>query len=543
MFMLRRYLLLSCLWAGAVGAAGTAQAQLTSLADDIILISKGVQTAEETQRDQHLGGPAPDDIGGSGSALGHRPGSRAFRPREGQAVGSGYREGSNGVLQSAAGDAQHRPTEMLRLPPPTALPATPQFLGALDIPEQSDEGPPNGLTLDVAMAQMVQKNFELKTKAFEIPQARADVLTASLLANPLVFGSVSSIPYQGYSPQRPGEITYSATVIYPFDVGRKRVARTEVATQAQAVIEALYTDAVRDEIERLNIAFVDVVAARETLRYARASRDGLKQVARLAEAQLQNQRIARPDLDRIGIQLDSAEIGVEQSEVALRESKHVLGLLLATPAEEAERIELRGSINDTAPPPPPQSDLQALAKSNRPDLVAYRLGIRRAQADVKLAQAEGKSDLFVLWSPWELQNNTPVGGRNATSWSVAAFGSLQVFNRNQGNVRRAELNVAQTRTELEGLEQQVAEEVHSAYAEYQASRAVVVRLEQAVLPRSRRIRDASARLLALGETSAVEYLAAQREHNDVVRQYRDALIRHRRSMLRLNTAVGQRILP
>jgi hypothetical protein len=30
---------------------------------------------------------------------------------------------------------------------------------------------------------------------------------------------------------------------------------------------------------------------------------------------------------------------------------------------------------------------------------------------------------------------------------------------------------------------------------------------------------------------------------EVVRQYRDTLIRHRRSMLRLNTAVGQRILP
>ena len=46
-----------------------------------------------------------------------------------------------------------------------------------------------------------------------------------------------------------------------------------------------------------------------------------------------------------------------------------------------------------------------------------------------------------------------------------------------------------------------------------------------------------------GETSAVEYLEAQKDYNDVVRQYRDALVRHRRSMLDMNTAVGARVVP
>ena len=35
----------------------------------------------------------------------------------------------------------------------------------------------------------------------------------------------------------------------------------------------------------------------------------------------------------------------------------------------------------------------------------------------------------------------------------------------------------------------------------------------------------------------------ERAYQDVVRQYRDTVVRHRRSMLRLNTAVGQRVLP
>ncbi len=539
----RHSLILALLWGASALAPRSVQGQITSLADDIILITKGVENERQMQVDSRLGG----DIGGTASKLGYSPGSGTGRPQVryvGPASGSSFRTAGRDIIQSAEGEAQRQPSDSLRDRPPERLPPpTRPFLGALEIPEQEDEGPPDGLTLDAAMGLLTRQNFELRTKWYEIPQARADVLTANLRSNPLVFGTAANVPYGSYSPQRPGEISYGATVIYPLDVSHKRLARTEVACQARAVIEAQYQDAVRIELDRLNLAFVDVVAARDTLRYARASRDGLVQIARAAQRQLDSQQIARPDFDRIAIQLDSAEIGVEQATVALRESKHVLGLLLAIKIEAAEQIQIHGSMRDSAPEPPADDELLAIARGVRPDLVAYRLGVRRAEADVQLAVAEKTADVFLLYTPWQLQNNTPIGGQNATSWSLAAFGSVPLFNRNQGNIRRAELNVSQTRTELAGLEQQVAEEVHSAYVEYMASRDVVKRLENSVLPRSRRIRAASARLLAEGQTSTVEFLTAQREHNDVVRQYRDALIRHRRSMLRLNTAVGQRILP
>ena len=39
------------------------------------------------------------------------------------------------------------------------------------------------------------------------------------------------------------------------------------------------------------------------------------------------------------------------------------------------------------------------------------------------------------------------------------------------------------------------------------------------------------------------FLTAERDYDQIVRQYRDALVRHRLAMLRLNTAVGSRIMP
>ena len=537
--MLARRLILGC---SLALAAATAQAQVTSLADDIILLSKGVQTQEQQRADQHLGG----DIGGRITLLGPSTGSGEMRveQRSALAPGGSYRRANQDVVQAAASSGQRRPVEELRMPSPQVVPTPPpRFLGALELPEGEDEGPPDGMTLEGAMDRLVHYNYDLRMKSYEIPQARADVLTASLRANPLVFGTASSIPYAPYSPQRPGEVNFSATVIYPLDVSHKRHARTVVAAQAEHVIEAQYQDAVRIDLDKLYMAFLDVIAARETVRYATANRDGMMHVARLTEQQLQNQQMAQTDVDRIGIQLDSAEIGVEQAHVALREARHALALLLAFPLESAEQIELHGALRDDAPQPPPDDELIAIAYGARPDLNAFRLGVGRARADVKLAQAEKVSDVFLLYSPYELRNNSAVGGQNATSWSLAAFGSIALFNRNQGNIRRAQLNVSQTRVELAGLEQQVSQDVRRARAEYEASRQVVQRLQNTVLPRSRRVREGAMRNLAAGETSAIEFLASQREHNDVVQQYRDALVRHRRSMLRLNTAVGTRVLP
>ena len=58
-----------------------------------------------------------------------------------------------------------------------------------------------------------------------------------------------------------------------------------------------------------------------------------------------------------------------------------------------------------------------------------------------------------------------------------------------------------------------------------------------------RVRDDAMQLFSRGGSRIVDYLNAQREYNDVVREYRDLLVRHRRSMLALNTALGLRILP
>ena len=75
------------------------------------------------------------------------------------------------------------------------------------------------------------------------------------------------------------------------------------------------------------------------------------------------------------------------------------------------------------------------------------------------------------------------------------------------------------------------------------SRAILEQIERDVLPAARAMRDDAFTLFTAGEIEATEFFDNQRAYNEEVRRYRDILVRHRRDMLIVNTAVGQRVLP
>lgn len=123
---------------------------------------------------------------------------------------------------------------------PARLPSSPLSPnGSLAIPPGvEDIGPPDGLTLDQAIERLIRSNLDLYSKSFELPQADADLLTAGLRANPVLYTDVQNVPYGSFSTKRPGGQTqYDINVSYPLDLTHKRRARTLVAFRAKRVLE------------------------------------------------------------------------------------------------------------------------------------------------------------------------------------------------------------------------------------------------------------------------------------------------------------------
>ena len=94
------------------------------------------------------------------------------------------------------------------------------------------------------------------------------------------------------------------------------MARTLVACRAKRVLEAQFQDAIRVEVDNLYTRFVDVLAARETVRLAR------KSVAELENEPEPSQGAARAfpgaEDQRLEIQREAAEIGLTEAEEEYR---------------------------------------------------------------------------------------------------------------------------------------------------------------------------------------------------------------------------------
>lgn len=507
------------------------------LADDLIVLGSG-QRAQAARRAAAAATP-----GGSYGRLGPAPGSgeAAIRPLPGFETRVAQQPD---VLSAAAnpigGVTPSRP-EYLAAPAP-ATPAEAPPGGPLELPAPHEDGPADGLTLDAAIGLVTGQSLSLQAKFREIPKATADVLTAGLRGNPLVFGSVDNAPYGNYSRERPGEVGYGITVIQPIDLNRKRVYRVIAAERARQVIHAQYQDAVRVEIDAVSMLFVEALAARETVRYVEASIAGLEEVLATVERLVAGSEMTSLQRERVLVQLDSAALAREQAAASFDKACERLAVALALPSPAVAPLSLRGSLHTDVGQVPALEQAIQLAVMNRPDLRAFQLGIHRAGAEIDLAVKERYPDVFVLYTPWGLTDNSALGERNAESWGLSGMASVPLFNRNQGNIRRARLSREQTGLELAQLERQVETETRQAYRDFEVAREKTQRLETVILPRSRAIRDKTLAQMRGGQVDVLSYLQAQREYVDVVRQFRDSLIDLRRAALRINTVVGMRLV-
>ena len=346
--------------------------------------------------------------------------------------------------------------------------------------------------------------------------------------------------------QRPGGQTqYDVNISYPLDITGKRKARTLSARRAKKVLEAQFQDAVRLEIDNLYTAFVDLLAAKGAVKFSEKGVAGLTQALEANKTLKVRGDKSAADVGRVRIQYESARIGLVSNQEAYRRAKRTMGVLLAMTPEEAEAIEPRGTLRDLQMAIPSNEELVRTALTARPDLHAFRLGLSRADADVQLAKANRLNDVYVLVQPYTFQDNTPQGLKSSTSYAVGVTVPLPLYNRNQGNIQRAKLNVTQTQIEIEVRQRKILYEVRQAEQDLRLCLSAVEQLESNVNPEASRVLLSNERLFLAGEANVtvLDFINARSQYNDVARLYLDSLVRYRRAMLVLNTVVGQRVLP
>lgn len=458
------------------------------------------------------------------------------------------------VLEESADSGQPSGGRRQRETPPSRTKAPPRPSTAskekrrpaapLELPEDMEATTAEGISLDDALQRLLTVNRDLAVKYHEIPKARADILSAGLIENPGIFLDSEGVPYGNYSPQRPGSTSYGPTVIFPpLDISGKRGKRLLVARRAEKVLEAMYQDAVRQEIDKLYSAYVDVLEAEVKHGALRRAAMRLPGKGEKSGAWIVPGTQPAGDGSETAVRRANTEIALREAEANLLQARRELALLLAVPVEHADELAVRGSLRDRSPPPPPTDELVSLALRTRPDLAAFQLSVDRTQANVQLSRAERWDDVLTFYTPYQATTFPSQGLRTATGWEAGGLAVLPVFERNQGDIARARFNVTQLQLQAQGMRDQVVYEVQHAATEYAVSRQFVQTYESTILPSSRRLRDDALRRFLEGPEGFDALLTAEQNYESVNQRYLEAVVNHRRAMLRINTAVGQRILP
>jgi outer membrane protein, heavy metal efflux system len=404
---------------------------------------------------------------------------------------------------------------------------------AQDVARPALEGrvePP--LTMEQAVHSALDSNLGLLAERYNVKAADAAILTASLRPNPVITVSAAR-------PDQPlvdaGLSTYEQVfrTDYIIEGGGKRGRRVDQATLAKSMAEQQLRNTTRLLILDVESAFIDVQLAKLNLVLARDSLQAFDDVVRVNGDRVRTGDLAQVELARSSLAALQFQNDVRQQEAKLHVARNRLSSLIGR-GPDGDALDVTGDLrNDRQPVALDAVRREALDR--RPDLRAVRGDQARNAADLRLQLANGRID-YTVSGEYHREEGTEIHGN---SYLVALSVPLPIFNRNQGEVARAQVQQEQIGTRVRALENDISSEVANAYTTYASTREVVDTIEQRMLTQARDVRATTEYSYRRGEATFVEFLDAERAYNDTMQNYNSARAEYARSLYAIDSIAGR----
>jgi cobalt-zinc-cadmium efflux system outer membrane protein len=310
------------------------------------------------------------------------------------------------------------------------------------------DGPPlppgvvleDGLTTDEAVAIALWNSPSFQLTLADLGLARADLVEAGLLRNPVL-----SLLF----PWGPKQLEW--TVQFPFDALWQRPRRVAAAQlNLESVGQRLVWDALT-LVADVRTAFADSIIADRRLALTEESAVLTRRVADLTDSRLRAGDIS--DLEARGARSDAARLDVLRKASEYDRDLAALtltGIIGLDPAA----LPIR-TVPDGAPSSCVANDnLLKEALASRPDVRAAELAIEAAGARAKWERSRVVTLIGILDGNGE--------GREGAEAGPGLSGELPIFSRNQGGITRADAEIERASRRYAALRAQLAVDVRAA---------------------------------------------------------------------------------
>jgi cobalt-zinc-cadmium efflux system outer membrane protein len=393
--------------------------------------------------------------------------------------------------------------------------------------------------------QQVREKFEaanptLRAEQIGIDESKAQEITAFLRPNPnfnLTVDGSQIAPHKGV--YRPLAGTYETPGIsYLHERRHKRELRLESAQKATGVAVSGQADLERTLLFTLRMDFVQTLQEKAILDLAKENLVYYDHVLDVNRERYKAGAIAQVDLDRLELQRVTYEADLQIAEESLETAK-ILLLMLLNDRTPVAQFDVAGPF-DFSTQIMPLDEVRRAAVDTRPDLKAAMQAVDKAQTDHKLAVANGSTDpTLSAWYTHNSSNNNPFG-INTVGAGVSI--PLRIFDRNQGEELRTQLDIDRNGKLMEATRAQVLSDVDSAYATLTSTVTLLQPYKDKYLQQASRVRETIAFSYEHGAASLLDFLNAQAEYRSVQVNYLNLVASYLSATNQLNLAVGREVI-
>ncbi len=405
---------------------------------------------------------------------------------------------------------------------------------------QTSVSVPTPLTWEQVRQRFAQNNPTLRAGQIGIDESKAQEITAFLRPNPnfgLTADGTQIAPNKGV--YRPFAGTFETPGIsYLHERRHKRELRLESAQKATRVAVSGQADLERTLLFTLRMDFVQTLQEKAILDLAKENLSYYDHVLDVNRERFKAGAISRVDLDRLELQRVQYESDLQIAEESLETAK-ILLLMLLNDRTPVAQFDVTGPF-DFSTQIAPLDEVRQAALDTRPDLRAAMQAVDRAQTDHKLAVANGSTDpTLSAWYTHNSSNNNPFG-INTVGASVGI--PLRIFDRNQGEKLRTQLDIDRSAKLAEATKAQVFSDVDSAYATVTSTLTLLQPYKERYLQQASRVRDTIAFSYEHGAASLLDFLSAQAEYRSVQVSYLNLVASYLNGANQLNQAVGREVI-
>lgn len=315
------------------------------------------------------------------------------------------------------------------------------------------------LTLKDAEQLFLKQNLSLIAARYDIDMAQAQVLQAKLFENPVI--SLEQNVYNRLNGKyfdlgKDGESGVEIEQI--ISIAGQRNNRIRLEKMNREMAEYQFEEVLRTLRSELNERFVETYFLIKSLAVYEKEITSLEHL--LAEMKLQQKKgnISLMEASRLEAMLLSLKKERNEQQNNLAAMRGELNLLLCLPADAQPDPVLDEDILK-------QLDLSQLSyadlsakMSERPDLKMARTGIRTSQANLKLQKS-------LAFPEVSLKGNYDRAGNFINNYfAVGLSFSVPIFNRNQGNIKSARIEMMKADKEKDYAMEKANMELFTAYS-------------------------------------------------------------------------------